>query len=400
MEFTELDIEKIKMDARTKLDARYIRTTQFRSKKRRRQPSTEGEMYDADQSSRRWKALSSVRHVSEDDAQEGETLLASAQFPLPPEWPIVWHKIWLAERRDSDRRKRLLELARPNLLRADSSIPVWMIVFRRLWQNSSEEERLPLAGFVNRLVKWISEQDGSQRAWVQSWNEVVQTTKLEGLRADGLYEIGFGWLKNQDFNHPKWASVWGKLWKLDPKSRPLLREFATHWLSKVDARTTGWTQVWKRLLRSSKGDTEFGEELVKLTGWWLDNHTDSDAWPVIWNALFPRSPAKDKAWLISSGLAWLETHLHSSEWPLVWKTLRKHATLETRESLLKMGMRWLGEDGTAAEWVGVWLLIWNTGDASMRSELGRQAEAWLEKHPRDVASASVQNALLQNPAEP
>jgi hypothetical protein len=396
MEFTDLDITKVTTDARTRVDPRYAGPNQHQPKGNRETLGPEVQTYDGQYSN--WLGTwTSARTGSEREAaaQEGEALLSSTQSILPPEWPIIWHKIWLAERRNSDRRKRLLELARPNVLRGESNILGWAAVFRRLWQSASQEERLRLAEFANRTLNWMAEQD--ERTWIQSWNEVSQALKLPGIESSRLYEIGFRWLTSQDFNHPNWPSVWRSLWLLDREPRSELIELAIHWLSKVDSQNTdSWSKVWRRLLKYLKG-TGDDEGLLNLTISWLSHNPESSEWPLVWQALLPRIKDRNKAWLVSSGLAWLEANLrtHNGKWLFVWKAIQQHSPLDNEERVMIIGLRWLAEEIARPEWPNVWLRLWKAGYASMRSELERQAEAWLKTNSEHAASASIQGAILQ-----
>jgi hypothetical protein len=399
MEFTDLQAAKIKFDKRTKLDRRYIKAISPKKVQNELASGATPQSFRDEAWAEKW-LLQWARLSRNADREplfdEGETLLRL--HPTDQNWPRVWHAIWLQERRDSSRRKRLQELALSRIPQADNDRLSWLIVFRRVWKNSSHQERELLKPFMQDGLQWLARQDIADPAWYQAWVEFSTASRVSRIGSEFLFRLGLNWLQRQSINHARWSLVWKKLWGsgvADQVHGPLLKSMGMDWLNRVDRRAVGWGTVWRRLWRYSQRRDEDVQELLRNVEWWLDTHREDPGWANVWQELHRHPAVAGKDWVTTAALAWLKTNRKSDRWVSVWRHLRERAPPSEREQLNKIGRDWLREQPKSNHWAELWLEIWNLSDHQLDDEFRLDAENWLRKNKKSSFQNVIANIISE-----
>jgi hypothetical protein len=364
---------------------------------------------------KKWPTLSrdpeSRRHL----ADEGEQWL-KRENALGDYWPIIFDFIWVSEKKNSNRRTRLYDLAMSRILHVRENRPNWLKVWRRLWKHESGGLLFPskdrLLMFFSETVGWFEKSYSPQDPqWPTIWRSLWLAGKLAKPFRDSLIASGIDWLSGPNLNETHWGAIWRDLWDANrDELKTKLLGMGRRWLKDVDERHQSWAAVWRRVwVNDLLLHGHATSDLVGLAEWWLDRNPGHPAWPTVWRraAKTIMENHREDDWMVSITLSWLKNTTHY-EWPSVWLGLMELSETPDKNSivrteLLDLGVRWLEMRPSSRrrmldQWALIWLTMWKTpgGDQYMRNKLLQLAETRKFKNDnerwREIAQCVKENA--------
>lgn len=379
MTFTNFDPKRVLADEKTEFDSSYQNRPSDQLYKDSGGHGSGDEEW-ALEWLKRWQREKGPKTRSE--LAEEATNRLSIRPPNNQYWAAVWQHVWLSERRDSDRRNHLFEIAFHHLSKAESGEISWLSIWIRLWKHTNEPNRVSLELFLKSAIAWFTKLDLSDERWAKTWRELWKAARSAQLHSNELILRGFAFLRDNP-NHENWGTVWRDLWESRNKEhRKELLPMAMSWLVEVDDRHSGWTPVWRRVWKISEPPGNM--DLINVAAWWLDRNLQDFAWPSIWLLLERSAHSKQqRSWLSEMSMLWMpQARTKERDWPLVWsRTWDLNEDALVQKDLMRLARDWLRTHMDYENWFDVWRRMSSfETDERQRDELEHLARLWRTLH--------------------